>query len=241
MSSVSNNLNKSARIENLKQQLLPTLKVPGKSAQVNFARHCPATALNLIAPRQIGHNYFNDSSKHCKYSPVPLSSNTDYDDDPRSFLPHTVAPRPNNCCNGKLSPLISDVNMKENSSLMVKDTSFLNNCNIVKLSLSNHVLQNGVTFAWRQRFATVQKKYYQKTIGLIGVGLVVLISGIAIACLYFSDYLPVQILGPIVLAAGLLITVFGIIWLIIVKEKLKKKEQVLRKTFSIHSPGLVSI
>ena len=84
------------------------------------------------------------------------------------------------------------------------------------------------------KFANVKKKYYQKAIALMVIGGLIFSTGIVFAVLHFAGYITeIRIVGPICLAIGLLMIICGIVWLPIIKTKLKRQESVMSRTFSL--------
>ena len=85
-----------------------------------------------------------------------------------------------------------------------------------------------------ETYIHVKKKYYQKAIAIMVIGGLIFSSGIVFAILHFADYFKqVVMLGPICLAIGLLMVICGLVWLPIIKTKLKRQENVLNRTFSL--------
>ncbi|XP_078482219.1 uncharacterized protein LOC104266546 [Ciona intestinalis] len=84
-----------------------------------------------------------------------------------------------------------------------------------------------------ERLAQAKRTYYRKAIALMVVGGVIFTLGIALAALYFAGYPTIQMAGPVCLSIGLLLGVCGIVWIPIIKTKLKRQQQVMTRTFSL--------
>ena len=79
-----------------------------------------------------------------------------------------------------------------------------------------------------------KKKYYQKAIAIMVTGGLFFSAGIVFAVLHFADYFTqMQMLGPVCLAIGLLMIICGVVWLPIIKTKLKRQESVMSRTFTL--------
>ena len=85
---------------------------------------------------------------------------------------------------------------------------------------------------WRIRFAAVKRESYQQAAVLIGMGVFLFSVGVMLSVLHFAGYIRAQIAGPILLACGLLTVVCSIVWISIIKGNLKRREEVLTRTFS---------
>ena len=78
---------------------------------------------------------------------------------------------------------------------------------------------------------TQPKNYYQKAMVLVGVGGTIFATGIVFAILHFSEkFTNVQMMGPVCLAIGLLMVICGVVWLPIIKTKLKRQERSSNQT-----------
>nr|CAB3263221.1 uncharacterized protein LOC104266546 [Phallusia mammillata] len=91
----------------------------------------------------------------------------------------------------------------------------------------------GAAAKGEERLAVVKKQYYRKAIALMSVGGFIFLLGVTFAALFFAGYAPVQMAGPICLAIGLLLGVCGLVWIPIIKTKLKRKQQMMTRTFSL--------
>lgn len=85
---------------------------------------------------------------------------------------------------------------------------------------------------WRIRFARIKREAYQQAGVLIGMGVFLFAVGIMLSALHFAGYIRAQIVGPIMLACGLLTVVCSSVWVSIIKNNLKRREEVLTRTFS---------
>lgn len=79
------------------------------------------------------------------------------------------------------------------------------------------------------RQKAIRKKLYKKPIAVIVSGGILFGVGIAMAALFFYGFDSVQMVGPVCLSMGLLVSVCGIVWIPIIQTKLKR-EQVSRGT-----------
>lgn len=79
----------------------------------------------------------------------------------------------------------------------------------------------------------VEKRYYAKAIAIMVIGGIIFSVGIALAALYFAGYVKVTMIGPVCLSIGLLLSVCGVVWLPIIKTKLKRQQQIMSRTFSL--------
>lgn len=73
-----------------------------------------------------------------------------------------------------------------------------------------------------------RRHYYRKALGLMATGVAIFVLGIAFGVLYFVDIegrRNLLMAGPICLAVGLLVFICGLVWIPIIKTKLKKKIQ----------------
>lgn len=85
-----------------------------------------------------------------------------------------------------------------------------------------------------KKLELMKKRYYQKAIVIMAVGGLLLATGIVLAVLLFSGiYKKYQIVGPICLAIGLLMMICGLVWVPIIKTKLKRQQQLISQTFSL--------
>ena len=82
------------------------------------------------------------------------------------------------------------------------------------------------------QFANARKQYYRKAIALMVVGGLFFTAGVALAVLHFARFEGVQIAGPICLAVGLLLSVCGLVWIPIIKTKLRRNRQMMSRTFN---------
>ncbi|CAK8682019.1 unnamed protein product [Clavelina lepadiformis] len=86
-----------------------------------------------------------------------------------------------------------------------------------------------------ERLEAARRKYYRKAIALMSVGGVIFATGVTMAILFFCDksLRVMRMAGPICLAVGLLLVVCGMVWIPIIKAKLKRQQQVMSRTFSL--------
>jgi len=73
-----------------------------------------------------------------------------------------------------------------------------------------------------------RRHYYRKAVGLMTTGVAIFGLGIAFGVLYFlnvKERRNLLMAGPICLAVGLLVFICGLVWIPIIKTKLKKKIQ----------------
>ncbi|CAG5099243.1 Oidioi.mRNA.OKI2018_I69.XSR.g16375.t1.cds [Oikopleura dioica] len=73
-----------------------------------------------------------------------------------------------------------------------------------------------------------RRHYFRKAMGLLAVGIGIIALGIAFSVLYFLNRETrknIMMAGPICLAVGLLVFICAMVWIPIIKTKLKKKMQ----------------
>ena len=74
------------------------------------------------------------------------------------------------------------------------------------------------------RQKAIRKRLYKKPIAVIVTGGILFAVGIAMAALFFYGFDSVEMIGPICLSMGLLVSVCGIVWIPIIQAKLKREQ-----------------
>ncbi|XP_078274438.1 phosphoinositide-interacting protein-like [Rhinoraja longicauda] len=74
-----------------------------------------------------------------------------------------------------------------------------------------------------ERQELTQWIYYHKPVTVFAIGLLALLAGVILTVLHFIGVLDVpSVLGPVCLSIGLMFMVTGLVWIPIVKEKIRR-------------------
>uniref|UniRef100_W5NMJ5 Phosphoinositide interacting regulator of transient receptor potential channels n=1 Tax=Lepisosteus oculatus TaxID=7918 RepID=W5NMJ5_LEPOC len=105
--------------------------------------------------------------------------------------------------------------------------TFQTESTIFSLSRSESLWTNESRSAWET---------YQKPIIVMSAGGAILLSGIILSSMYFADKYrnATEFLGPAFLSIGLMILVFGLVWVPIIREK--RKQSSVKRLFSYYKP-----
>ena len=93
--------------------------------------------------------------------------------------------------------------------------------NSIKGFISSNRVTSSDPVEMRQK--AIRKKLYKKPIAVIVSGGILFSVGIAMAALFFYGFDSVQMVGPVCLSMGLLVSVCGIVWIPIIQTKLKRE------------------
>ena len=216
---------------------LPALEVSIKSSntQTLLHEHNKPTFLEVQGiPRR---SRTCENCSKCNYSPSHLFSDRLRLSDLVSTTPTKDPPLYSNLTKSHL--LRNSSWGDDNLALPAKDGISLSysDCKLSEkaLTASNNFIKESKSQAeWRKRFATVRRIYYQKSAALIFFGLCIFAMGMVFSVLYFPTHSHgVLVFGPVLLAAGLLTIVCGLVWIPIITRRMARKKQVLTRTFSM--------